>query len=179
MNVHQAIPLLPATGERAQTKQQGFTITFILTDHQTKANPGDIIFSHEYMKLSVGAGGNDTSLKLNFSYFDGYGSNFMSGTNSMCTGLLVSSHPRSHYITIVADGGANIISYIIDGIYCDESWSWIPQTGMSVVPSSQMFQVNSESELYGGVVDQLEVYDVALRTSEIVAMSRKTLNEER
>jgi hypothetical protein len=167
--------MLPATGERAHTKQQGFTIAMVLADHETSASPGDVVFSHEYMKLSVGSGGgNDTSLKLNFSYFDGFGSNFMSGTSSMCTGLMVNG-ARSHFVAIIADGGANIVSFVVDGVYCDESWSRIPQTGMSAVPSSKLFQVNSESKAYGGAVEKLEVYDVALRTSEVVAMYRNKM----
>ena len=173
MNTPTKLKQLPATGTTPETNQQGFTIIFTVENHGIHALPGNQLISHDYMDLTVGGDvKNVSSLHLNFSYIDGRGSNFQGRTNEMCTGILVAE--GKHQISIVADGGANIVSFVIDGVYCDASWSWIPPTGMRDIPESN-FTVYSKSQEYGGTIDMFNVYDRALRTSEIIAMYRTTM----
>ena len=175
MNMNQILPSLPATGTLPTVSQQGFTMVFSLQDHAL-SHPGDVIITHDSLQLSVGGGSTNTSsLHFNFSYWDGRGSVCVSKTNAMCTGLLVA--PGTHHVAVVADGGANIVSYVVDGIYCDGSWSWIPPTGMRDVPASSKFQVHSRTQKYGGEIFKMKVYDRALMTSEIVALYRRSLKE--
>jgi len=170
MNIPHSLSALPATGQVSTSNQQGFTFVFTISNHNKLSKSGNIIFSNNYIQLIVGNGKDDSKL-LNFSYFDGYGSNFNGRTGDMCTGLIMNDN--THHIAIVADGGPNIVSFIIDGVYCDDSWSWIPQTGMSVIPSTANFQVNSQTNDYGGTVTSLDVYNVALRTSEVISLYRQ------
>ena len=156
------------------SKKQGFTLVFTVVNYLEKSKAGDLIVEHPYMKLTVGNGGSSQRM-LNFSYFDGFGSSFNGGTADMCTGLLLDGS-TTHHVAIVADGGPNIVSFIVDGIYCDDSWSWLQPTGMSGVPSSDAFEVFSENvNHFGGRVDSMAVYDVALQTSEVVALFRSVV----
>merc|ERR1719498_1869850 len=164
--------MLPATGDAPQTAQQGFSVVLLLSNHSTLAKPGDTIFRGEYMALSVGnyKGG----LSLNFSYTDGQNGRFSGSTGPMCTGLLAKS--GVHHVSIIADGGANIVSFIVNGIYCDDSWSFLPETGMGEIPAAE-FIVHSQDSRYRATVRKLDMYGSALRTSESVVMYRESLHE--
>merc|ERR1712100_412619 len=171
MNTPLKRPELPATGNAPLTARQGFSIVFSLNGHRAHAKPGDTIFQGEYMTLGVGSG--QGGLGLNFSYIDGRGGSFNGGAGPMCTGLLVQD--GTHHVSIVADGGPNIVSFVIDGIYCDGSWSFLPEAGMSEIPATA-FTVHSRDKVhYGAAVTKLDMYGAALRTSESVAMYRDTL----
>jgi len=171
MNMPLNRPMLPATGNAPQTAQQGFSVMLLLSDHSTHARPGDMIFHGEYMALRVG---NDKGgLSLNFSYTDGQEGSFSRSTGPMCTGLLANS--GVHHVSIIADGGPNIVSFIVDGIYCDESWSFLPEAGMGEIPAAE-FIVHSQDSQYRATVKKLDVYGSALRTSESVIMYRESLH---
>jgi len=173
MNMQIKRPKLSATGNVPLSARQGFSIVFSLEGHGTHAKAGDTLFHGEYMTLGVGSG--KGGLSLNFSFIDGRGGSFNGGTGPMCTGLLVQE--RAHHVSIVADAGPNIVSFVIDGIYCDGSWSFLPAAGMSEIPTTASFTVHSQDKAsYGAVIRGLDVYGVALRTSESVAMYRDMLS---
>ena len=91
----------------------------------------------------------------------------------MCTGLLIKG--GAHHVSIVADGGPNVVSFVVDGIYCDGCWSFLPQAGMSEIPATVLIVHSQDKAKYGAAVTRLDVYGAALRTSESVAMYRGTL----
>lgn len=175
MNMPIKRPELSATGNAPLSARQGFSIVFVIDGHGAHAKTGDTIFHGEYMTLGVGSG--TGGLSLNFSYIDGRGGSFNGGTGPTCTGLLVQD--GAHHVSIVADGGPNIVSFVIDGVYCDGSWSFLPASGMGEIPATSSFTVHSQDTAnYGAGIRWLNVYNAALRTSESVAMYRDMLSDE-
>ena len=78
---------------------------------------------------------------------------------------------QTHYVTVIVDGGANIITFVVEGKLCDGGdkrqfgWGRFDKKVGDVNGSGKLTIAPS----FGGEVLGLRVYDRYLRTSEAVA----------
>ena len=76
-----------------------------------------------------------------------------------------------HHVVIIVDGGANVISYVIDGTLCDGGihrrygWGWFHRD-LDDINGSNKLQI---STTFSGQMKSLRIYNRYLRTSEAIA----------
>ena len=76
-----------------------------------------------------------------------------------------------HHVVIIVDGGANVISYVIDGVLCDGGnhrrygWGWFHRD-LDDINGSNKLQI---ATMFSGKIKSLRIYNRYLRTSEAIA----------
>eukprot|EP00939_MAST-03C_sp_MAST-3C-sp1_P003785 g3785.t1 len=158
-------PSLPATGKGATREQDGFTIVMRSVD--TLFFGGDessdgVLFESAFLRLVSGTSPT-TKAMMNFTFHDTTGASFNGQLGAMCLSLLASDVAHgSHFFAIVVDAGAGVVSFIVDGVFCDGSWGWIGVAGIDTIPSSGTLVAKTP----------LAIYTRALTTSQLVSMYR-------
>ena len=81
---------------------------------------------------------------------------------------------KRHDVTVIVDGGPNIVSFVIDGVLCDGGarrqfgWGRFPAT-ISMLETRETWRV---APRLNGTLDLLRIYGRCLRTSEAIANYR-------
>ena len=94
-------------------------------------------------------------------------------TDTLCTAVL--NRPGNHFWAVVADGGARIITMMVDGVLCDgggfedQGWSWFDPIQASVQGNTKM-QISPSYT--GGKLLHASIYTRRLSTSELVGSYR-------
>jgi len=78
-----------------------------------------------------------------------------------------------HHLAVVVDGGPGIVTFIVDGTMCDDSWKWV-SSGMGIIPQQQVTIGRKDA---ASIVSSAAVYGEALSTSDVVALYRELLQD--
>ena len=99
---------------------------------------------------------------------------FNYSTDPTCSDVLAS--PGSHFVGVVANGGLNVVTFMVDGGLCDGGgrqpfgWSWFGPLG-SLAGSNTM----TVATAYGGELRSGHFYSNALTTSQLVGNYRAAM----
>lgn len=164
---------------------QGLTLAAWL-QHHAAARPGDVLFdttttatatataagAERGVRLGVSRAGAATALTL--SLRDGNATANTSLTlDAACAAALLDG-AAAHFVAVVADGGARILTAMVDGALCDgggaqrQGWAWFNAALRDVNGAATA----AVARPYGGTLLELTAWGRALRTSELVAAWR-------
>lgn len=162
----------------------GFTVDFWVQDHSA-AEPGDVLLSTT--TTSEGAGIEvivATQGNLTFSMSDGKVKANIT-TDTVCTSILM--QPGPHHVSIVADGGPNLLMFVVDNKLCDGSWDRCVHYGDSMLTNDrywgwEWFDIGFQSAAgnpklqispkYSGTLLNGKLYRSALLVSESISNFR-------
>lgn len=158
------------------SKRQGFSLSFRLRDH-SRARPGQSLLADgsRAVSLAVLDGG-----AVSLTILDVANVKFTLETDPACAARL-SAPGADHALTVVADAGAHLALFVVDGTLCDgggvqgTGWRWIT-AALAKTRSSGVVALGGD---YQGAIVEAQAHGRALYTSEAVAQHRAWLLPDR